>query len=117
MEMALHRRRQAGLNRPQTWAHKPYRGIDRSTPDWAGSSGLFAVKVAIEEGFERIVLAGVPMTAEGAHYYDAKVWTAAHVFHSGWNHRLPQIKDIVRSMSGWTRELLGEPTRDWLAAR
>jgi hypothetical protein len=27
---------------------------------------------------------------------------------------MPHIKDKVRSMSGWTKELLGEPPPEWL---
>jgi hypothetical protein len=29
---------------------------------------------------------------------------------------MPHIKDRVRSLSGWTRDLLGPPTPDWLAS-
>jgi hypothetical protein len=35
-------------------------------------------------------------------------------YRKGWERKLPDIKDRVRSMSGWTKELLGKPTKGWL---
>jgi hypothetical protein len=106
----------------EVWCHKKagprscvYSGVDRTTDDWAGSSGLFAVKVALEEGFQKIVLAGVPLTVEGKHIVRSRAWTAAAAFHNGWKSRLKRLEPLVRSMSGWTQELLGAPTLEWLA--
>jgi hypothetical protein len=113
--VAMERRRAAGLNRPQTWAHAPSEGIDRTTTDWHASSGGLCVKVLREEGFERIVLAGVPMNAEGGHFYDARPWLQAHRYQAGWTNKIKIIRPFVRSMSGWTKELLGEPSPDWIA--
>jgi len=112
---AIRRRRQAGKNLPETWTYKRYPRVDRYTSDWAGSTGLLCVKVLLEEGFSRIILAGVPMSADQAHFYEAEAWRAAPQFHRGWRDRLPIIRDKVRSMSGWTRELLGVPTPEWLS--
>ncbi|MCW2309734.1 hypothetical protein [Rhodobium gokarnense] len=80
----------------------------------SGSSGLFAVKVAIGEGFDRIVLCGVPMTPE-PHFFDGKPWSECSSFTKAWTEALRFYADKTRSMSGWTRDLLGEPTKDWLA--
>lgn len=80
----------------------------------SGSSGLFAVKVALEAGADRTVLAGVPMKAEQAHFFNGAAWAERDSFIAGWEAALPYIKDKVRSYSGWTRELLGEPTPAWL---
>lgn len=113
MEDALARRLKAGRNRPQTWAYKPGRGVDRSTSDWGGSTGLFTVKVLLEEGFTRIVLAGVPLTQD-PHYYDDRPWAEAKNFRSRWLRNIEAISPYVRSMSGWTAEILGEPTAEWL---
>lgn len=113
---AMRRRLHAGLNRPVTWAHKQEKGIDRWTQDWAGSSGLLAVKGLMEIGCTHIVCAGVPMKAEQGHYYDDKNWHTATNYHRGWIRNEHTIKQLVRSMSGWTRELLGEPTAEWLAS-
>lgn len=103
-----------GRNRPETWGHKPARGIDRFTNDWRGSSGLFAVRVALHEGFTRIVLAGVPMSVQ-PHYFDRRAWAQAGAFHKGWRQYRAQLLPHVRSMSGWTADFLGKPTIEWLA--
>ena len=116
MAEAARRRREAGGNRPQAWAHKPGPGIDRWTPDWRGSTGLLTVKVLMEEGFTHIVLAGVPMTREGGYFYDEKPWTQVDRYRIGWMQHHAEIAHSVRSMSGWTRSILGEPTKDWLSS-
>jgi len=101
-----------------TWSHKKQAGcnVDRATDDWKGSSGLFAVKVARELGYERIVLCGVPLNAEGAHFFDAKPWKAFQGFRNGWLNHRAEIAPYVRSVSGWTREILGAPDESFLAA-
>lgn len=81
---------------------------------WPGSSGLFAVEVAIKRiGADRVVLCGVPMTAV-PHFFDHAPWNAVAGFWEAWPAALPHIKGKVRSMSGRTMELLGEPTPEWL---
>lgn len=115
MADALRHRLQAGRNRPETWAHRGGPGIDKTIQDWGGSTGLLAVKVLLQEGFDRIVLAGMPLSAEGAHYYQPeKPWNSARSFQRGWQRHLADIQPFVRSTSGWTRELLGDPTIEWL---
>jgi hypothetical protein len=96
-------------------------GIDRVTGylwpgmNASGSSGLFAVKVAMESEFDRIILAGVPMQAEGAHFFNASPWGEVASFIEAWKIAMPLIAPHVRSMSGWTRQLLGCPSAEWLA--
>lgn len=115
IDAAVRQRVAAGRNRPQTWAHKASRGVDRHVADWAGSSGLFAVRVLLHEGFTHIVLAGVPMNRDGAHFYDeGRPWESAGSFHKGWEKHMAQLRPHVRSMSGWTRVRLGGPTPEWL---
>lgn len=103
----------------EVWAHKNTTPSfsHRVAGDWAGSSGLFAVRVAMLEGFDRIVLAGVPMSRESGHVGRKQPWGEAEFFRNGWMHRMREISPHVRSMSGWTMSVLGEPTRDWLEAR
>jgi hypothetical protein len=113
---ARSRRERAGLNRPVTWSYKAWRGVDHVRQDWAGSTGLFGVKCLLEIGCERIVLAGVPMQAEFAHYYTPFQWKQANLYHKAWKARLSEIAPYVRSMNGWTRELLGAPDEEWLGA-
>jgi hypothetical protein len=118
-------RQRAGLPMGgEVWCHKKtgprpghnYAGVEKATEDWAGSSGLFACKVALEEGFTKIVLAGVPMESNARHVVRDRPFTAAQAFRNGWNARLKHIAPYVRSMSGWTQELLGAPTPIWLAS-
>ena len=80
-----------------------------------GSSGLYAAKVALALGFNRVVLCGVPMDPQQAHFFDGKPWDAAPRFKAGWRAALPYIAQHVRSMSGWTAELLGRPSAEWLS--
>ncbi|WP_029581950.1 hypothetical protein [Bradyrhizobium sp. URHD0069] len=80
----------------------------------SGSSGLFAVKVALEDGFDRVVLAGVPMTTE-PHFTRGKPWAQRDSFTKGMTESIPHFAGRVRSMSGYTKEILGSPTPGWLA--
>ena len=80
----------------------------------SGSSGLFAVKVALEKPENKVVLCGVPMDAMRAHFNNTLPWFEVDSFWSAWTIALPYIKDRVRSMSGRTAQLLGMPTREFL---
>jgi hypothetical protein len=82
----------------------------------SGSSGLFAVKVALEAGAERVVLAGVPLVASARHVErPVGPWHERDSFVDAWHIAEPHIAGRVKSMSGWTREFLGSVTEDWLA--
>jgi hypothetical protein len=121
-------RRQAGRNddyesitfhtSPHRRASRPARierYVDQKWPDQrnTGSSGLFAVKVAIEDGASHIVLAGMPMTLDGGHIVRPGEWDAGS-YQETWREQADRLGN-VRSMSGWTSLLLGRPTQDWLA--
>lgn len=80
----------------------------------SGSSGLFAAKVALES-FDKVVLCGVPMDVMRAHYFNSAPWWEVDSFWPAWQVALPYIKDRVRSMSGATAQLLGMPTKEFLA--
>lgn len=69
----------------------------------SGSSAMLGVEVAIGLGYEKIIVAGCPLTDKGY----AR-------FQKGWDARLDKIKDKVRAMSGYPRQLLGAPTEEWL---
>lgn len=74
-----------------------------------GSSGQFAAKVALcDLGFDRVVLAGVPMTAT-PHYNREKPWRNAADFARCWHDIPTHYRARMRSMSGWSREFLGAP--------
>lgn len=80
----------------------------------SGSTGLFAAKVALDDGCTHVVLAGVPMSAKAGHHFRRGHWKDCDAFLPMWRESLPYIRDRVRSMSGWTLELLGRPTPTWL---
>jgi hypothetical protein len=111
LEEAIRRRTKlAGLNRPVTWSYKAAKGVDHVVDDWQGGTGLFGIKVLLQElHCDAIVLAGVPMTSEGKHFYSKSPWLQAHKYYKGWHKHLHEFAPYVRSMSGWTRQLLGAP--------
>ena len=90
-------------------------------PNGGGSSSLFAVKIARELGYDRIVLAGVPLEGQttivdvdGTEIVEEPSHLGFGVYRGGWLKVLDEIRNNVRSMSGWTRETFGEPTAEWL---
>jgi hypothetical protein len=75
-----------------------------------GSSSYYAVLVGLGLGYERIILAGVPMD-KSAHFYCPNYpydyWTP---YGPAWQRAAETIfEGRVKSLSGNTRELLGEP--------
>lgn len=81
----------------------------------SGSSGLFAVNIAMDEGCDRIVLAGVPMTAEAGHVADGRLFAKeCSVYLPAWQWALPILRGKVKSISGWTADNLGKPDAEWL---
>jgi hypothetical protein len=113
------RRARHGLDVARAWCHRQnVVGFTGYATDWHGSSGLFAVKIAREElRHDRIILCGVPMTVQGGHFRRRQRWVACHGFRPAWERRLPELRPFVRSMSGWTLEILGAPDRAWLESR
>lgn len=97
--------------------HKVDRRVSYRFPGMnaSASSGIYAAKVAMEDGYERIVLAGIPMQAEQNHFIRGKEWKQCDSFLTGLKHAVPFLKDKVKSVSGLTRELLGAPSKEWLS--
>lgn len=92
-------------------------------PDWiphwwkwheenSGSSGLFAVGVAFSLGCEKVLLAGVPMDKQ-RHWNGTEPWADRDRFAAAWSAVKLRLEGKVRSLSGWTRELLGGPDEQW----
>ena len=85
-----------------------------------GTSALFGAKIAIAMGYKKIVLAGCPLDNSG-HYWEDP--TRVGVLGCGsigmvWKDAVRDyLKPYVRSMSGRTRDLLGEPTAEWLTIK
>lgn len=120
IQEAMRIRERNGLNRPSTWTggikgDPVPPGFDRIIPEMGGSSGLLCLKVMLINGFDRVVLCGMPMTTDGAHFYERTPWVAAPNFRKGWHRNQAVLRETTRSMSGWTAQLLGRPDMDWLA--
>jgi len=84
-----------------------------------GSSSLFAALTAIAMGYQKIVLAGCPMDSEGHWYFEptgpetlGPIWLGLDFM--AW---LDFAKDPrskrIRSLSGYTADILGEATKSW----
>jgi hypothetical protein len=74
----------------------------------SGSSSLLGALASKSLGYKKIVLCGCPL--EGLN----KKKQPYISFQKGWTAKFTQVKGNVKSMSGWTRELLGEPSKEWL---
>lgn len=100
----------------------PYvnRVIDYKWPEmkYSGSSGLFAIKTAMELfGADKVILAGVPMNVGNDHYHKPGIpWKDANAFLPAWRDVLPRIQGRVKSFSGKTAEMLGTPSKEWANA-
>jgi hypothetical protein len=93
---------------------KPQTRIDTLVKErWPGSSGLYTVQNALSMGYCAIICAGMPYSVS-QHYHKQEPWQHANGYHRGWKRALPHIRDKVKSMSGWTAELLGKPDAQWL---
>lgn len=81
------------------------------------TSTYLAVKAALEDGAERVVICGAPLDVAGGNadpdlpqdhdyrrYRPAFAWAADHVF-----------AGRVRAASGYLADLLGAPDREWMA--
>lgn len=88
----------------------------RYAPCLGGSSGFLAAHgVALGElRVDRVVLAGVPMSAEACHEGSRELWREASKYWATWETHAPEMVGRVRSMSGRTRDLLGEPDPEFL---
>lgn len=117
----VERRRARGFDMKfEAWSHESRPWIDHVRCYWEGSSGMFGARAAIELGGLRVVLAGIPMDdlphVRGGVTHErlrGKAWPAAKKFRDDWQRCKPYM-GAVRSMSGWTKHVLGAPDEKWL---
>lgn len=106
------RRRSVGGNIDyKVISHERHPGVDILVTDWwrpSGSSALLGAQAAICLGYRKIVLCGCPLTGKNSK------GSSYETFRKGWEKNQARVKSYVRSMSGWTKDLLGEPTDLWL---
>ena len=74
----------------------------------SGSSALLGVLATIDEGYKKIILCGCPLTGKNNKQQPYSM------FWPGWKQHEKEVRPYVKSMSGWTKELLGEPTIEWI---
>lgn len=101
------------------WARTKPHLVDRICPTLGkGTSAMLAVSVANRVGCERVVLCGCPLDRR-PHFHGerrGKRWGGAKVHQPAWvQQKEAGNLDHVRSMSGWSRRLLGAPEASWLA--
>lgn len=81
---------------------------------WNGSSGPYMAQVALEAmGASGVILCGVPMDGEAGHIHFPGAWGVADRYRLAIE-RMKAAGLPVRSMSGWTAGVLGEPDAAWL---
>lgn len=95
-----------------------------STSSASASSGIYGAKVALDDGFDRVVLAGIPMSPEHGHFLPegkmvsgqrrGVVWTGHSAFVLGFSEAVPHLIGKVKSMSGYTQKVLGAPNSNWI---
>ncbi len=77
-----------------------------------GTSALFATLIAVVLGYNPVILAGVPLDGTGNFYhppgYVINSWENGSS-HDKWLEYRPLLMNRVFSLSGFTREFLGEP--------
>lgn len=108
-------------NNPRTWGatgiHNAHVADRLIVEPWTkGASGLLATGHAVHQ-FGRAILCGLPQ--DDRPHFDARrgKWTMADKYQDGWRDKFSELRGCVRSMSGWTQEELGAPTRGWLDAK
>jgi len=92
---------------------KPMLGVDELRGAWgssqgkaSGSSGLFAVEIALEKGYEEIILCGCPLD-KVPNLFNGHHWSEYANYRQAWIDNYSQITGKVFSQSGWTKKLLG----------
>jgi hypothetical protein len=92
-------------------SHEVRNGVDIVVPfeGNSGSSALLGVFAGLQMGYKKIILCGCPLQNEGV---SGKEYEQ---YHKGWIVKYNTVMGKVKSMSGWTKDFLGEPTKEWLA--
>jgi hypothetical protein len=83
---------------------------------WDGSSGLFMAQAALElMGASGAILCGVPMDGTGGHIHWPGSWKASARYQAAFG-QAQADGAAIRSMSGFSRQVLGAPDAAWLSA-
>ncbi len=93
---------------------KEHEGLYKHVPSWNGSSGLLAIQVALELGYDKIILCGIPLDKKAEHYNYGGDWMDAPRYRGAWTKHLAELKGKAKSFNGYTARILGEPDAEWL---
>jgi len=102
--------------RPMTHSSVQDNRVDHAWPQFhrpgpSGSSSLLAVRVALELGHPRVIVAGVPLDANGYVWSDPqapKLYDFAR-YRRGWLEAQGELRGRVTAPSGFLADLLGVP--------
>jgi hypothetical protein len=119
----LMRKEKSMLEHVITHCHKPGPEVQCVWPiaNVGGTSGMFAVKIALAMGFEKIIICGVPVDGSG-HYFDplnvndndSTTFTGSAQIAEWREMASRKIAGArVRSMSGRSQAAFGKPTKEW----
>jgi len=105
-----------GTDVPVTHSSGAGPGIDHAWPQFrggrSGSSALLATQIALELGHEAVIVAGVPLDANGYVWGDpfpgAPICDFAR-FRQGWQDARASFAGRVTAVSGYLADLLGRP--------
>lgn len=91
---------------------------DQSEVVWHGSTSLFAAMICLELGYKKVILAGCPLDRKGHWYFPPEHkgpnWTAE--CYIAWMDFSQQPEaSRVRSLSGYTKIIMGDVTKEWLS--
>lgn len=116
------RRKHGHPGQYETWGSRQKK-VDHNIQPWGGgSSGLLGVTVALDHlKCTTVILCGIPMDkqphfAESVEHQPTRVWNSGDSHWRVWKKDTVsrRMMDRVRSMSGRTRDMLGEPDCEWL---
>ena len=82
-----------------------------------GSSGLFACMIGLALGYDKIILAGIPLDGNG-HFFDppekeVRQFLGQNITWEWEGANVNYFAGRVKSLSGRTMDLLGYPPEDW----
>lgn len=118
----LQKRRSLGYEDPIcVWTYSHFRtpkiGLQvKAIRITGGSSGLLGAMVG-KQVADRAVLAGIPLDPTMPHFHTRKYgkpWKEGSMYLKTWHAMKAELQDKVKSMSGYTQKILGEPTLEWI---
>lgn len=121
LPMWRERRLSLGLPEPGVWCTAPKRPLPdfpvTVIPNWGGSSAFLGVSCAINLFHTgKVIVCGAPLDYRQPHFDRKRNFTEAGSYRKAWVEKHDELRDNVRSLSGWTAELYGKPDKEWIDA-